>query len=123
MNSVATEAKQFVLDYIQALSGNPKPKNLLDRFVSDPGLTEHVLQAEAAFPNYELIAHQVIADGDLVAVRGTIRGIHQGEFAGIKPTGKRISSDLMIIYRVRDGLIVEHWMQFDFAGLSAQLSQ
>jgi predicted ester cyclase len=122
MSPVAIEPKQLILDYFHALSGKPKPKALLERYISDPRLIEHILQAEAAFPEYEIVAHQIVAEGDLVAVRGVIRGIHRGEFAGIKATGRHFSSDLMIFYKLRDGLIAEHWMQFDVKGLIDQLS-
>jgi predicted ester cyclase len=118
-----TEAKQIVQDYLNALSGHAKPEKLLDRFLNDAGLKQHIQQAEAAFPAYELIAHQIIAEDDLVAVRATFRGVHKGEFAGIKPTGRQVSSDAMIIYRVKDGLIVEHWLQMDVKDIMEQLSK
>ncbi len=123
MNSIATDTKQLVLEYLWAISGNPKTQNQLDLFVSDPRLVDHILQVEAAFPCYELIARQVIADGDLVALRGSFRGIHRGEFAGIAPTGNHIAFEMMIIYQIRDGRIAEHWMQFDFGGVADQLSR
>ena len=118
-----TEARQLVQDYFNALSGQPKPEKLLDRFLNDAGLKQHILQTEAAFPAYEFIANQIIAEDDLVAVRATFRGVHKGEFAGIKPAGKPVSSDLMIIYRVKDGLIVEHWLQMDMKDIVEQLSK
>ena len=121
--AATTEAKQLVEDYLNKLTGHAKPGELLDRYLNDPGLKQHILEAEAAFPAYELIAHQIIAEDDLVAVRATFRGMHKGEFAGIGPTGKRVSSDLMIIYRVRDGLIVEHWLQMDMKDIVEQLSR
>lgn len=121
--AVTTEARQVVQDYLNALSGHAKPGELLDRYLNDPGLKEHILQAEAAFPAYEFIAHQIIAEDDLVAVRATFRGVHKGEFAGIGPTGKQVSSNLMIIYRVKDGLIVEHWLQMDMKDIVDQLSR
>lgn len=117
------ESKQLVEDYLEALSGKPKPDRILDRYLNDAGLKQHIQVSEAAFPLYELIAHQVVAEGDLVAVRATFQGVHKGEFAGIKPTGKRVSSDLMIFYRVRDGLIVEHWLQMDLKDIVEQLSR
>jgi len=117
------QAKQLVEDYLEALSGKPKPDELLDRYLNDAGLKEHILVAEAAFPLYELIPHQIVAEGDLVAVRATFRGVHKGEFAGMPPTGKRVSSDLMIFYRVRDGLIIEHWLQMDMKDIVEQLSR
>jgi predicted ester cyclase len=95
----------------------------LDRYLNNPGLKAHIQQAETAFPAYEFIAHQIIAENDLVAVHATFRGVHKGEFAGIKPTGKRVSSDLMIIYRVSDGLIVDHWLQMDMKDIVEQLSR
>jgi predicted ester cyclase len=122
MNSVAIDNKQLVQEYFNALSGQPKTEKLLDRYISDPGLKEHIRGAEAAFPEYELIASLLVAEGDLVAARCTFRGLHKGEFAGIQPTGKSVSSDLMIFYRIREGRIVEHWLQMDTRGLIDQLT-
>ena len=70
-----------------------------------------------------MIAHQIISEDNLVSIRATFRGIHRGEFAGIKPTGKRVSSDLMIIYRISNGLIAEHWLQMDLRDIAEQLSR
>lgn len=121
MTTVATGSKKLVQDYLEALSGKPKTEGILNQYVSDPSLKEHIYQAEAAFPLYELIAHQVIAEDDLVAVRATFDGTHLGDFAGIPGTGRRVSSPLMIIYRIVDGRIAEHWMYLDFHGIVEQL--
>lgn len=67
--------------------------------MSDPNLAEHIRQVEAAFPAYELVAEQLIAQGNLVAMRGTFQGVHRGAFAGIPATGRPVSAGLMIIYR------------------------
>lgn len=118
----AAANKELVRQYLEALSGNPKPLVLVRRFVSDPALIEHISQVEAAFPHYELLAHQLVAEDDLVAVRATFKGAHRGaSFYGVEPRGTEASADLMIIYRIEDGLIAEHWLQFDGAGLMAQL--
>jgi predicted ester cyclase len=122
MSTVTVNNKQLIHDYFEAVSGRPKTEELLDRFISDPDLKEHIRMAEAAFPEYELIAHEIIAEGDLVAVRGTVRGVHKGEFAGIKATGKRISVDLMIFYRVASDRIAQYWLQLDMKGLLEQLT-
>jgi predicted ester cyclase len=94
----------------------------MDRFISDASLKEHIRQAEAAFPGYEITAHQVVAEGDLVAVRGTVHGVHKGSFAGIPPTGRDITADLMIFYRIHDGRIAEHWLQWDVKAVIDQLT-
>jgi hypothetical protein len=49
-------------------------------------------------------------------------GVHKGEFAGIQPTGKKVSGDLMLFYRITDGLIAEHWMQWDMKAVMDQLT-
>ena len=122
MASVTIDNKLLIKDYLNALSGRPKTEDSVNQYVSDPGLKEHIRQAEAAFPRYELVAHQIVAEGDIVALRGTFYGVHKGEFAGIAPTGKKVSGDLMLFYRINDGLIVEHWMQWDMKAVVDQLN-
>lgn len=89
--------------------------------MTDPDLKYHIQFFEAAFPRYELIADDMIAEGDKVAVRATFRGTHRGEFFGIDPTGKTVSIPVMLIYRIADGKIVEHWMNADQLSLMQQL--
>ena len=122
MSSLTTQSRQFIEDYLHALSGQPKTDKLVGRFVSDPTLVEHIREVEAAFPEYELIAQQVIAEENLIAMRGTFRGVHRGAFAGVEPTSKAVSADLMIFYRLGDGRIVDHWLQMDMAALVKQLT-
>lgn len=122
MTLSATDSKQLIGRYLQALSGQAKPPDVVARFVSDPHLVEHILQAEAAFPFYELVAEDLIAERNLVALRGTFRGVHGGPFAGIQATGRAVTADLMIIYRIEGDRIAQHWMMFDAAGLIAQLT-
>jgi predicted ester cyclase len=85
-------------------------------------LAKHIFDTEAAFPNYEIQAEDVLSDGDKVVVRGTFRGVHRGAFAGIEPTGMPVLAGLIIIYRVANGRIVDHWMQFDLFTLMQQLT-
>lgn len=122
MTPTGAESKQFVGRYLQALSGQAKTPELVARYVSDTHLVEHIRQVEAAFPLYELVAEELIAERDLVAVRGMFHGVHQGSFAGIPATGRSVSAPLMIIYRIADGRIAEHWLYFDGAALAAQLA-
>jgi hypothetical protein len=122
MNTIS-ENKQLIASYISALSGQPKTPELAARFVSDPLLLEHIREVEAAFPAYELIAEETIAERDLVVVRGTFRGVHRATFAGVGPSGKSVSAGLTIVYRIDGGRIAEHWLQFDLFGLLEQLKQ
>jgi len=123
MTPTSAESKQFIGRYLQALSGQAKTADLVTRFVSDRALIAHIRDVEAGFPAYELIAEDLIADGDRVAMRGVFQGVHRGPFAGIAPTERAVSAPLMIVYRIQDGRIAEHWLHFDGASLIAQLQQ
>jgi predicted ester cyclase len=117
----AAENKQFVLEYLEALSGKPKTADLVDKYVSSPGLKQHILDFEASFPGYGGKIEDMVAEGDLVAIRATFNGTHRNEFMGIPPTGKDISVDGMVFYRISGGKIVDFWMNADMMGLMQQL--
>jgi predicted ester cyclase len=88
---------------------------------ADPALKQHIAYAEAAFPRYEMIVEDILADKDEVTVRFTMRATHTGEYMGIPATGKQVAVPGIIIYRVAGGKIVEHWMQFDAVSMMQQL--
>ena len=75
----------------------------------------------AAFPDVQYELHDVIAEGDKVAVRYTMRGTQHGEVLGIAPTGKAVSMSVATIYRISDGQVVELWENYDALGLLQQL--
>ena len=116
-----TDNKTFIRRYLDALSGNEKPPELVRQFVTDEGLIQHVATIEAAFPRYEVIADDMLAEDDRVALRATFAVTHSGDFAGIAPTGRRVTQPFMIIYRVSGEKIVEHWLSIDMLSLMQQL--
>ncbi len=65
--------------------------------------------------------HDIIAEGDRVAVRWTNSGTHVGEFVGAPPTGRSFSIAGTDIYRMEDGKLAEHWHVVDMYGLMIQL--
>ena len=75
----------------------------------------------AAFPDLTATIEDMIAEGDTVAVRGTVYGTHQGELLGIPPTGKPVTVTLIDINRFEDGKLVERWAETDMLGLLQQL--
>ena len=75
----------------------------------------------AAFPDMHVVVEDMIAEGDKVVSRYTIRATHQGEFMGIPPTGKQVSWTGIGIDRIKDGKFVESWMNEDNLGLMQQL--
>ncbi len=63
----------------------------------------------------------LIAEGDEVVARLTASATQTGELMGMPPTGKRYTIAEIHIFRIGDGLIVEHWHQFDQLGMMRQL--
>ena len=75
----------------------------------------------AAFPDSRFTVDELIAEGDMVAIRHHLHGTHQGEFQGIPPTGKQVTVTAIGILHVMDDRIVETWLNADFLGLLQQL--
>jgi steroid delta-isomerase-like uncharacterized protein len=115
------ENREFIVRYGTALSGKPKPAGVIDQYVADDALKEHIEVFEAAFPNYELSIDDMLAEGDKVLLRATFRGVHRNEFMGIPASGNQVTVPLMILYRIEGGKIVEHWMNADTLSLMQQL--
>lgn len=53
--------------------------------------------------------HEVVAGGDLVAVRATVHGLHNTGHLGFPATGKPYAMPTMHMYRAEGGLLAEHW--------------
>jgi predicted ester cyclase len=119
MSSV--ENKALITRYLEAISGKPKPESVLRLFIAEQQLIEHILVAEAAFPLYELVADEILADGDLVSLRGWVRGKHLGTLMEISPSGADVNYMLFITYKIEGGKIVDHWMLGDTMTLMRQI--
>ena len=74
-----------------------------------------------AFPDLRFTVEDIIAEGDRVVARLTMRGTQQGAFMGILPTGKQVTSTAIAINRLAGGKSVEHWLEMDTLGLLQQL--
>ena len=108
-----SQNKEFIRKYFAALSGKPKPENIVNQYIEEQPLKDHIAQAEAGFPLYQVIADDMIAEGDQVAVKARLVGTHQGEYNGIPATGRTVDVPFHITYRIKDGKIVDHWMVMD----------
>jgi steroid delta-isomerase-like uncharacterized protein len=85
------------------------------------GLEQAAAMLRGAFPGLRVEIEDMIAEGDRVAIRDTIHGIHRETFAGITPTEKRVAVTRIAVFRVVDGKIAEHWAQVDMLSLLRQL--
>lgn len=101
-------------DYAGHVSGNPGP---LDR----AGLAGFVGMFHAAFPGITHTVEELVAEGDQVAARITVRGTHRGEFMGLPPTGREVNIGAINVFTVRDGRVAVQHVVFDSLGLLQQL--
>ena len=80
-----------------------------------------IIACRAAFHGLHVTIEDMMADGDKVTCRFTARGVHNGEFMGVPPTGKKIVMTGIEIFRLRDGKITELWGEANLMGLMQQL--
>lgn len=119
-NRAVSTGDMSLLDQVlpaDAVDHNPSPGQA-------PGL-EGVKQVfgqfRAAFPDFTLTVEDMIAEGDKVVSRLTVRATHKGDFQGIPATGKMVTQTGIDILRVAGGKVVERWGEFDNLGLLQQL--
>jgi steroid delta-isomerase-like uncharacterized protein len=85
------------------------------------GVALHALASRTAFPDQRVTLDDVLADGDRVAVRFTLRGTHRGDLLDLAPTGRRVEVQSVAIYRIAGGKMAEAWVGFDLMGMLQQL--
>lgn len=108
-------AQELLADaYVGHMTGSPAP---LDR----AGWLAFFREFRVAFPDAQFTIEDMIAEGDRVVMRLTMRGTHRGVFNGIAATGKSVVVAGTSIERVADGRIVEGWVTNDALGLLQQL--
>jgi steroid delta-isomerase-like uncharacterized protein len=74
-----------------------------------------------SFPDLKHTVDEVIAEGDTVAARWTVRGTHRGEFQGIPASGKHVTLSGNTVHRLKDGKLRETCLSFDSMELLQQL--
>ena len=74
-----------------------------------------------AFPDINIGVEDVIAEGDKVVSRYTIRGTHQGELMSIAPTGKEVTITGIDVLRIAEGKVVERWAEGNDLEMMQQL--
>jgi predicted ester cyclase len=84
-------------------------------------MLQGVSMFNAAFSDRNFTIDDLIAEGDRVATRTTMRAVHTGLYQGQPPTGKQIVLSALTIERIQDGKIVERWFIHDRMDLMQQL--
>ena len=73
------------------------------------------------FPDLVFDFADVIAEGDLVVGRGIGEAVNEGSFMGIPPTKKPVKWSGTRLFRMKDGKLVEGWINLDMLGMMQQL--
>ncbi len=74
-----------------------------------------------AFPDMRFTIDDMIAEGDKVVARYTLKGTFKKEYQGIAPTGKQITAKGVSIDRIVKGRDVETWDFPDMLSIMTQL--
>ena len=90
----------FTEDFVSHTIGAPSISGLEE-------LRAGIAGALDAFPDFELSIDDVIGEGDKLAARWTSRGTHQGELLGVPATGKLITQEGMVFYRMVNALSLQ----------------
>jgi steroid delta-isomerase-like uncharacterized protein len=85
------------------------------------GFKQAVVMMHTAFPDIHYTIEDMVAEGDRIATRWTLRGTHKGEFFGIPATGTQVSVEGIHILRFADGQIVECWEFWDQLSMLRQI--
>src|SRR5262249_8810214 len=102
-------------DLVAYSHGGPGPQNRETH-------VQGIRMWNAAFSDTRFTIHEQIAERDMVATRETMPLVHsRGEFQGLPPTGKEITTSAVSIERIKDGKIVERRVISDFLGVMQQL--
>ena len=102
-------------DAIFYVPGSPEPMRGPSGYLAIIGMMR------GGFPDIQWTLEEMIAEGEKVAARFTMRGTHQGTFFGVPATGKKIAVSAMNFYRLSGGQFVEERGQPDLLGLLQQI--
>jgi len=83
-------------DHTHQLRGTDEYKQRLSMFIK-------------AFPDFQKTIDNITAEGDKVWVHFKFSGTHTDEYLGLAPTGKKITVEVVDIFRMVDGKVVEEW--------------
>jgi steroid delta-isomerase-like uncharacterized protein len=77
------------------------------------GVRIEVAAYRAAFPDLAVTLDEILADGDKVVRRFTLRGTHLEPFLGVPASGRPVVLRGIAIDRLAGGRLVESWVQVE----------
>jgi predicted ester cyclase len=85
------------------------------------GARKAAARLRVGFPDVQYAIEDMIAEGDKVVVRTRWTGTHLGKYGDLAPSGKRVTSTSIHIYRLENGKIAERWLERDRLSMMEQV--
>jgi predicted ester cyclase len=116
-NEVHTEALKEVMhedftDHGEALFGSPHGRSMLEGGIAG---------FRAMFPNAGVTLQDMIAEGDMVGVRGVMHLKHDAPWLGREATGQMLTWNGLSMFRIKDGKIIDRFFNSDSLYILEQL--
>ena len=100
------------VDHGEALFGSPRGRDVLGQAIAG---------SHSILTGLSVNLEDIIAEGEMVGVRGTMRCVHQGTFLGVAGTGHELSWKGLAMFRIVNGKIVERWFNSDSVSILRQM--
>jgi steroid delta-isomerase-like uncharacterized protein len=113
---------------------NTRDPNLLDRFVSETYVNHNAFVADgreanrqfwtgffSALPDLTATMEDLVIAGDRVVGRFVYRGTQTGALMGVPASGNPVEMRSIDIWRVQDGMFVEHWDELNLMQMFQQM--
>lgn len=129
-------SKKLVRDFVEVVKNGRKLDRLGEFFKADyvehnqtvasfgkgvAGYKAFLGHLFTAFPDDKVQIDQIVGDGEWVAYRATESGTHKAAFLKIPATQKHATWTEIQFFRIKDGKIVEHWVDVDLFSWFQQL--
>ena len=108
------------MDYVNAISGQVKTRELLEKYNAVLGLVDTIILFDAVFPQYHYNIDEIVAEGDRVIVRARLKATEK-EFLGIAATHKEVEFPFVVGYEIQNNKILRSWLIPDYLVLMEQL--
>lgn len=127
-----THEQHLAQIYVQML--NAHEPDMVDQFVAEDYINHNPFVADgreanqqfwagffAALPNLSATMEDLVISGDRVVGRFVYRGTHTAALMGIPASGSAVEMRSIDIWRVKDGMFVEHWDELNLLEVFQQI--
>jgi steroid delta-isomerase-like uncharacterized protein len=129
---MTTHEQHLAEIYVEML--NTHEPDMVDQFVAEDYINHNDFVADgreanrqlwtaffAALPDLSVTMEDLVIAGDRVVGRFIYRATHTGNFMGIPASGKAVEMRSIDIWRVADGMFVEHWDELNLMQVFQQM--